>query len=171
MRINKSTGHALRIMLACAAREGQLVKVAEIADELQLTHQNVFKMVHILSQSGLIAAARGRYGGVKLARPASEISVGEIVRAIETIVIDADGEGGIAAVHHGLTPAVAGVLDDALLAFISVLERHSLAEIAALKSKKVLVAGGRAKQAGSKRQAPSRTRVKSASNRAATRSA
>lgn len=145
MRINRSTGHALRIMLACARQETRLIKVAELADELGLTQQNTFKIVHLLSQSDLISGARGRNGGVRLSRPARDISVGEIVRAIETIAVETEGDG--------TANAFTGILDDALLAFISVLERHSLADVAGLATADV---GSAAACAPKSRQAMSR---------------
>ncbi|MGE0698503.1 MAG: Rrf2 family transcriptional regulator, partial [Hyphomicrobiaceae bacterium] len=71
MRLNKSTSHAIRILIECARAEGALVKVAELSARLDLTMQNVFKIVHVLSRAGLLEAARGRHGGVRLARPAA----------------------------------------------------------------------------------------------------
>lgn len=142
MRINKTTGHAIRIMLACAHRDGQLVKAATLADELGISLQNVLKIIHLLTHQGLVAATRGRNGGVQLARPATAINIGSIVRGLETIDLEEDG---VAASHPDLTPDVANLLDDALLAFIAVLEKHSLAEIAALQARK-----GGARPAGRK---------------------
>lgn len=136
MRINKTTGHAIRIMLACAREEGRLVKAAELSVELGIGLQNVLKIVHLLSHANLVAATRGRNGGVRLAAPATNISIAAVVRAIETMDVDDDGSANVATNHPDLAPNVAGLLDDALLAFISVLEKHSLAEIAAMQSRK-----------------------------------
>ena len=81
MRLNKTTSHAIRILIACARADGDYIKVAELSNALEITSQNVFKIVHILSHAGLIAAARGRHGGVRLARAADTIRIGDIVRA------------------------------------------------------------------------------------------
>ena len=72
MRLTKSTSHAIRILIECARADGRLVKVAELSDRLQITLQNVFKIVNLLTRSGLIEAMRGRNGGVRLARPPRE---------------------------------------------------------------------------------------------------
>jgi len=136
MRINKTTGHAIRIMLACAREEGRLVKAAELSDELGIGLQNVLKIVHLLSHANLVAATRGRNGGVRLAAPATDISIGAVVRAIETMDVDDTGSANVATNLPELAPNVATLLDDALLAFISVLERHSLADIAAMQPRK-----------------------------------
>src|SRR5690606_41711536 len=83
MRLTKQTSHAIRILIHCARARGQLIKVAEIARELDLTQQNVFKIVHLLTRSGFLTAVRGRYGGVRLAREPKDIRIGDVVRATE----------------------------------------------------------------------------------------
>jgi Rrf2 family nitric oxide-sensitive transcriptional repressor len=120
MRLNKSTGDAIRILIACARAEGALVKVVDLSSSLEITMQNVFKIVHILSRAGLTAAVRGRHGGIRLSRPAETIFIGDIVRAMETTEPVTDTGAG-----------VTRVLDDALEAFIAVLDRHSLADMVA----------------------------------------
>jgi Rrf2 family nitric oxide-sensitive transcriptional repressor len=123
MRLNKSTSHAVRILIDCAKAEGRLIKVAEIAKRLDITQQNAFKIVHLLSKAGFLASVRGRHGGVRLARQASQIRIGDVVRSIETLgqeENDADRKGGL---HR--------IVDDALDAFISVLDQHTLEDMAA----------------------------------------
>ena len=83
MRLNKSTGDAIRILIACARSEGALVKVVDLSATLDITMQNVFKIVHILSRAKLTAAVRGRHGGIRLSRSADAIFIGDIVRAME----------------------------------------------------------------------------------------
>ena len=68
MRLTKQTGHAIRILTDCAQAGGGLLKVAEISERLDITKQNVFKIVHILSRAGFVTAVRGPSGGVRLAR-------------------------------------------------------------------------------------------------------
>src|SRR6478672_4288044 len=85
MRLTKSTSHAIRILIDCARADARLVKVAELSDRLQITPQNVFKIVNLLARAGLIEAMRGRNGGVRLARPATAIRIGDVVRAQHTL--------------------------------------------------------------------------------------
>lgn len=130
MRLTKQTGHAIRILIDCAHAGNGLVKVAEIAKRLDLTKQNVFKIVHILSRAGFVAAVRGPSGGVRLAAPASAIRVGDVVRAIEVTDVrvgDGEEEEGL----HADSGQVNTMLDDAMSAFIAVLDQHTLAELAA----------------------------------------
>jgi len=128
MRLTKSTSHAIRILIDCARADARLVKVAELSDRLQITPQNVFKIVNLLARARLIEAVRGRNGGVRLARPANAIRIGDVVRATEVTHVEIEEIAG------GRKPKSAGVnqiLDNALEAFIDVLDQHTLADMAA----------------------------------------
>jgi Rrf2 family protein len=127
MRLTKSTSHAIRILIDCARAEGRLVKVAELSVRLDITQQNVFKIVNLLARAHLIEAVRGRNGGVRLARPAGAIRIGDVVRATEVTHVEIEERTG------GRKPKRARVnriLDDALEAFIDVLDQHTLADMA-----------------------------------------
>lgn len=129
MRLSKTTNYAIRILIDCAQAEGALVKVAEISERRSITPQNTFKIVHLLSRAGFVRAVRGRHGGVRLARPATEIRIGDVVRAMETTRIDLDNEGGSARSKDQTQQQLAeldNLFDSALEAFISVLDEHTL---------------------------------------------
>lgn len=147
MRLNKSTGHAVRILVYCAKSEDELVKVAEIARRLDITQQNTFKIVHLLNKGGFLGSVRGRNGGVRLARPAAKIRIGDIVRSIELT-----GTGGKA---PGQDTGLNEIVDDALEAFISVLDQHTLADM--VNAAQPFVTDAPA-SSGSKR--PKKTRVR-----------
>lgn len=128
MRLTKSTSHAIRILLDCARAGDQLLKVAVLSERLDITQQNIFKIVNLLAKAGLIEAQRGRNGGVKLARPASEIRIGDVVRASEVTRVEI--EQGASDKAQGRGRDVNQILDDALGAFIDVLDQHTLADMA-----------------------------------------
>jgi Rrf2 family protein len=142
MRLTKSTSHAIRILIDCVRAQDQLTKVAELSERLEITQQNVFKIVNFLARAGLIEAVRGRNGGVKLARPAEEIRIGDVVRATEVTHVAIEEDGALGTREHG--HGVNRVLDDALEAFIDVLDRHTIADMARSQSS----AGARGKSAG-----------------------
>lgn len=123
MRLNKSTSHAVRILIDCAKAEGRLIKVGDIAKRLDITQQNAFKIVHLLSKAGFLASVRGRHGGVRLARAASLIRIGDVVRSIEFVGQDDTQSRGRGNLNS--------IVDDALDAFISVLDQHTLEDMAA----------------------------------------
>jgi len=142
MRLTKTTSHAVRILVDCAAADGSLVKTASISERLEITPLNVFKIVHLLSRAGFVEAVRGRHGGVRLARPAGEIRIGEVVRAIEATEVEVAG-----ARERGAAPGLNTIFDDALEAFISVLDQHTLADMVQ----------GQARKAGKSRSKASTT--------------
>lgn len=126
MRLTKSTSHAIRILIDCARSSDGLIKVASLSERLEITPQNVFKIVNLLTKAGLLEAVRGRNGGVKLGRPAQAIRIGDVVRATEVTHVEIEegarsgGRGG-----HGVNR----ILDNALEAFIDVLDQHTIADM------------------------------------------
>jgi Rrf2 family nitric oxide-sensitive transcriptional repressor len=127
MRLTKSTSHAIRILIDCARAGDRLIKVAALSERLEITPQNVFKIVNLLAKAGLIDAMRGRNGGVRLARPAKDIRIGDVVRATEVTHVEIE-EGVASGPRRG--HGVNRILDDALGAFIEVLDQHTIADMA-----------------------------------------
>jgi Rrf2 family protein len=104
-----------------------LLKVAELSERLQITQQNVFKIVNLLAREGLIEAVRGRNGGVRLARRADQIRIGDVVRATEITHVEV--EDCAPPRKQKSRSGVNEILDDALGAFIDVLDQHTLADM------------------------------------------
>lgn len=129
MRLNKVTSHALRLLVACARADGELRKVAELADTLGLTQQNALKIAHLLSRAGLVEAERGRYGGVRLARAPDAIHVGDVVAAMERLPVAGSGKGRAKAGNDAM-------FDEAFEAFVSVLNQTSIADMAAVRTRR-----------------------------------
>ena len=123
MRLNKATAHSIRLLVACARYGEPLLKVADLSESLGLTKQNAFKIVHLLSRAGFVKATRGRHGGVALARPAKDIRVGDVVRAMEALSHGA----GIDRTHGDAGQGV--LFDEAFEAFIRVLNRSAIADM------------------------------------------
>lgn len=63
--------------------EGRPVSIKEIAEVQDLPAKYLEQLVRPLTKAELIRSIRGQHGGYVLARPASEISAGEIIRASE----------------------------------------------------------------------------------------
>ncbi len=126
MRLTKSTSHAIRILIDCARANDGLIKVASLSARLDITPQNVFKIVNLLTKAKLIEAVRGRNGGVRLARPPQSIRIGDVVRATEVTHVEIE-EGASTGAHSG--HGVNRILDNALGAFIEVLDQHTIADM------------------------------------------
>lgn len=147
MRLSKTTNYAIRILLDCAVADPNLVKVAEISERRDITLQNTFKIVHLLSRAGFIRAVRGRHGGVRLARPASEIRIGDVVRAMEILNLEVEREERERTAAQGQLAALDQLFDNALGAFISVLDEHTLDQMIKVQRKEASGARAKAKPA------------------------
>ena len=134
MRLTKQTSYALRILLHCAIRQDTQLKAADIAKAYNITEFNVLKIIPLLVHGGFVKTTRGRRGGLKLARPAAEIRIGDVVRLTEETHIQADCFGQL---HDEclIQPAapINRILDTALGAFIEVLDQHTLQDLVAAR--------------------------------------
>ncbi|MBI3284774.1 MAG: SUF system Fe-S cluster assembly regulator [Burkholderiales bacterium] len=72
------------LILTCLVREPQRLQSAvEVAAQLGLPAPTVSKVLKILARNGLLTSARGTCGGYLLARPASEITVADVIGALD----------------------------------------------------------------------------------------
>lgn len=129
MRLTKQTGYALRILIHCALAEGRSVTVAEVAGAQHITEHNVFKIVPLLVEGGFLQTSRGRGGGIRLAREPGDIRIGDVVRCTEETHIEAECFGGGADCAIRPVAPINRILDDALGAFIEVLDQHTLRDL------------------------------------------
>ncbi|CAH2600026.1 HTH-type transcriptional regulator NsrR [Rhodovastum atsumiense] len=131
MRLLASTDFALRILMRLSAEpDGQHLSVEALARELGgLSRNHLHKVVQELAALGVVRTVRGARGGVALARPASEIRLGELLRSLETdqSLVECFRSDGGACV---LTPCcrLKGFLGGAWSAFLRELDRHTLAD-------------------------------------------
>ena len=80
MRLTQYTNFALRTLQLVALRAPDIVSVDEVAKAHRISKSHLVKVAYDLSQRGYIETVRGRRGGMRLARPADQITVGEVVR-------------------------------------------------------------------------------------------
>ena len=84
LRINRQTDYAVRVVLALAKRgEGARLSSTEIQQEMLIPKAFMTRIVAQLSRAGLIDTFPGRDGGLMLPRPASQITLRDIVEAFE----------------------------------------------------------------------------------------
>jgi Rrf2 family transcriptional regulator, nitric oxide-sensitive transcriptional repressor len=132
MRLTSFTDFCLRVLIYVAAQPEGRATIAEVARGYDISENHLVKVVHFLGKAGFLANVRGRGGGLRLARPAAEINVGQVVRQAEGADVPAacfDPEG----VRCSIAPvcALRGVLGEAVEAFYAVLDRHTLADLVA----------------------------------------
>lgn len=83
MRLTRQTNYAIRILMYCAANEGHLSRIPEIAAAYSVSELFLFKILQPLVENRLVETVRGRNGGVRLGRAASEITLFDVVRVTE----------------------------------------------------------------------------------------
>ncbi|GLK72435.1 Rrf2 family transcriptional regulator [Ancylobacter dichloromethanicus] len=125
MRLTRYSDFSLRVLLYLAARGDRLCSISEMASAYGISHNHLMKVLHDLGKAGYVSAARGRMGGFRLARPASEIQVGALLRHTEDDFDLVDCPGCALSAGCGVSP----VLDEAMVAFFAVLDGYTLADI------------------------------------------
>lgn len=83
MRITKRTNIAVRLLMYCTANPGRLVTKSEIAACCNVSENHLAQVINQLSQMSYLQTQRGRRGGMTLARPADQISIGAVFRDVE----------------------------------------------------------------------------------------
>lgn len=131
MRLTYLTDYSLRVLMYVSAVPDRLVTIQEIAQGYGISENHLMKVVHGLAQHGFIETVRGRGGGLRLARPASDITVGAVVRAVEDdfALVECFRTDNTCRI----TPVcrLRGALQDALGAYFEVLDNRTLAELVA----------------------------------------
>ena len=84
LKINRQTDYAVRVVLALAKRgEDIRLSTAEIQQEMLIPPALMTRIVAQLAREGLVNTYPGRDGGLMLPRPASQITLKDIVEAFE----------------------------------------------------------------------------------------
>ncbi|KPF64232.1 Rrf2 family transcriptional regulator [Bosea sp. AAP35] len=135
MRLTQYSNFALRTLQLLALRAPAIVSVEDVARAHRISRSHLVKIAHELGRRGYVTTVRGRNGGMQLARPADQITVGEIIRWTEAplaLVECFDPETntcpllGVCHLSRGLQRA--------LRAFLSVLDDLTIADIAINRS-------------------------------------
>ncbi|MBX9928759.1 MAG: Rrf2 family transcriptional regulator [Gemmatimonadaceae bacterium] len=131
MHLTRFSDNALRCLTFLALAPQTSATTASIAASMALSEGHLMKVVQRLAALGFIETTRGRGGGIRLARPPEAIRIGTVIRATEEsfrLVECFDPETN----QCPIAPAcvLAGVLDEALAAFLAVLDRVTLADLA-----------------------------------------
>jgi Rrf2 family nitric oxide-sensitive transcriptional repressor len=125
VRLTLYTDYSIRVLVFLTARTEGLSSISEISETYGISKNHLMKVVQELGKAGLINTVRGRSGGIKLARPASKISVGEVVRLTEDGFDLVDCGSCIIAKACGIR----GILKEATQAFLAVLDRYTFGDL------------------------------------------
>lgn len=87
--ISKTAEYALRAVLRVAQHNGRgKVRANEMAQELDIPSNYLSKILHSLARAGVLDSERGPHGGFRLAQPAAETSLADIVGPIDPAILD-----------------------------------------------------------------------------------
>ena len=84
MQITSYTDYALRVLIYLAMSQDRHATITEIADFFKISRNHLVKVVHQLGSKGFVKTMRGKGGGFSLQSPPELISIGEVVRSMET---------------------------------------------------------------------------------------
>src|SRR5262245_40293168 len=83
MNVTAKTDYAVRAVTELAAADGALVKADRIAEAQDIPRYFLDNILNELRRAGIVTTQRGADGGSRLARPAREITLADIMRAME----------------------------------------------------------------------------------------
>jgi Rrf2 family iron-responsive transcriptional regulator len=130
MRLTRQTNYAIRILMYCAANNGRLSRIPEIAAAYTVSELFLFKILQPLVEAKLVETVRGRNGGVRLGRAAAEITLFDVVRVTEESFAMAECfENDAADCPLIDSCALNAALRKALGAFFEVLESYSIEDL------------------------------------------
>ena len=123
MELSRQADYAIRAISHLASlSDGQLVQTREIALSQDIPDKYLPTIIRTLARAGLLRTLRGSHGGVSLARPASQITLREVVEAIDGPVLlnrcqirpgeCRNGDGPVCALHNFWVQLVAQIQAD-----------------------------------------------------------
>lgn len=83
LRIGKLTDYAMLVLIEMAKSPTSVLSATALAERLGLMPPTISKVLKILAESKLVLSIRGAEGGYHLAKPAAEITVAEVIAAME----------------------------------------------------------------------------------------
>lgn len=127
MKITQFTDFSLRLLIYLAGRRDRVVSVREVAEYYGISAEHLKKIVRRLSELGYVATVRGKNGGVRLACEPEAINLGRLVRQEENLALLPCNEPCCDCPLKRCK--LAGAVDEALGAFLGVLDRKTLADL------------------------------------------
>jgi Rrf2 family protein len=132
VRVSAKAEYAIRAMVELATTDGAaLTKADDVAKAQGIPSQFLLDILMDLRRDRLVRSRRGPGGGYELARPATEISVADVLRCIDGPLISVSGDSVGELPYVGPTAALTDVWTALRESMRTVLEQTSLADIAA----------------------------------------
>ena len=130
MRLTRYTDYGLRVLMYLATRPKEVVPTEQIASAFGISLHHLHKVVQQLRDLGWLEARRGPTGGVCFVPASRDLSIGEVVRQLESQIdlvecFDEDTNS------CPITPAcrLVPIFDDARDAFLGELDKHTIGDV------------------------------------------
>jgi len=137
MQLTSFTDYALRTLTYLASLpNGELTSISEVTELFGVSRNHMVKVINRLGQFNYIHTIRGKKGGIRLNKPATEITVGEVIRALEPLnLVDCSVE------FCHITPAcrLKDKLTRAKLAFLAELDQCTIQDLISDNSELIIL--------------------------------
>ncbi len=129
MKLTAHTDYAMRLLMYVGRHPDRLCTIAEIAQAYKISEPHLMKITHRLAQCGWIETVRGKNGGMRLAMPAEQISLGAVIRDTENdlVLVECFNSGSACTLQGDCK--LTFIVQEALRQFMDYLNSHSLADI------------------------------------------
>ena len=138
MQITRQTEYAIKTLLELGhVPYGNLISSKVISQRHGISEEFLHKTIQILSRAGLVVTQRGVQGGVRLARPLEEITIADVIEAMEgPIALNVCLSPGFQC-ENKTTCQVHRIMANAQQAMLRELNKNSLADLVAAAEEKV----------------------------------
>ena len=132
MNISAKADYAICAAVALAADDGDApVKGEALARSQDIPTKFLENIMGDLRKAGIVSSQRGAVGGYWLARPADEITLADVIRAVDGPLANVRGTRPEQTAYHGVTEALVDVWIAVRASLRSVLEAVTLADVVA----------------------------------------
>lgn len=129
MRLTARGDYAVRAAVELAAAGGETRKVADVAEAQSIPPRFLENILLALRRAGLVQSRRGADGGFRLSRPADQITVADVLRAVEGPLANVQGQPAQLLSYDGPAAALRDVWVAVRASLRSVLEHVTLADV------------------------------------------
>ncbi len=121
MRVSAKSDYALRALIEMAGRaDGRAVSAEELGRLQDIPHGFLQAILADLRRAGVVISQRGQSGGWRMARPAGDVSVADVIRAVDGPLVSV----------YGLRPEAVSYNESAeVLQHVWIAARHSLRDV------------------------------------------
>ncbi|MGB7450014.1 MAG: Rrf2 family transcriptional regulator [Ornithinimicrobium sp.] len=129
MRISAKADYAVRAALVLAGSTSDRLTADQIAQAQQIPARFLESVLRDLRTAAVVTSQRGAHGGHRLSRPPQEVTLGEVIRAIDGPLVFVNGERPSDLTYHGEAEHLLSVWVAVRVAVRRVLDEVTLADV------------------------------------------